>query len=149
MIYQNDVYMRTCSATVESIILKDDHAEIVLDQTIFFPEGGGQPSDTGWLVLNSGDGSHTNNEPHAGPVSKSKAKKRAKNEPVYIRIAEVHERDKVAYHKTAPFGAPGSSDMQGSENQISQEDLPQPLQGEGSGLDDQKREGAEKGCGSF
>ena len=35
MIYQQDVYTRTCSATVENVILKDDHAEIVLDQTIF------------------------------------------------------------------------------------------------------------------
>ena len=52
MIYQQDVYTRTCSATVENVILKDDHAEIVLDQTIFFPEGGGQPSDTGSVTLN-------------------------------------------------------------------------------------------------
>lgn len=114
MIYQQDVYTRTCSATVENVILKDDHAEIVLDQTIFFPEGGGQPSDTGWLVLESKEN------------SKGKAKKRADKEPLHIRIAEVHEKDKVAYHRTAPFDAANSCDMPGSGDQISPEDLPQP-----------------------
>ena len=114
MIYQQDVYTRTCSATVENVILKDDHAEIVLDQTIFFPEGGGQPSDTGWLVLESKEN------------SKGKAKKRADKEPLHIKIAEVHEKDKVAYHRTAPFDAAGSGDMPGSGDQISPEDLPQP-----------------------
>lgn len=73
--YQQDVYLRECRATVENVIIKEDHAEIVLADTIFFPEGGGQPADTGWLVF--------------GPGNETK-----------IRITDVHERDKVVYHIT-------------------------------------------------
>ncbi|MFH1785252.1 MAG: alanyl-tRNA editing protein AlaXM [Candidatus Micrarchaeota archaeon] len=42
-LYLEDSYLKECQATVESVNGK----EIVLDQTIFYPRGGGQPSDTG------------------------------------------------------------------------------------------------------
>lgn len=46
-LYLEDSYLRECDATVLSI--KDDKY-VVLDQTIFYPKGGGQPYDTGKIM---------------------------------------------------------------------------------------------------
>jgi misacylated tRNA(Ala) deacylase len=46
-LYLEDSYMRECDATVVSV--KDDKF-VVLDQTIFYPRGGGQPHDTGRML---------------------------------------------------------------------------------------------------
>jgi alanyl-tRNA synthetase len=46
-LYYADVYMREFDAKVLKII---GNAYIVLDQTCFYPEGGGQPADHGWLT---------------------------------------------------------------------------------------------------
>jgi len=47
MLYLEDSYMRECNATVVSV--KDDKY-ISLDQTVFYPKGGGQPHDTGRII---------------------------------------------------------------------------------------------------
>jgi len=46
-LYLMDSYLRECDATVASV---KDERYIVLDQTIFYPKGGGQPCDTGRMV---------------------------------------------------------------------------------------------------
>ena len=45
-LYRDDSYLRSCEARVARI---DESGGIVLDRTIFFPTGGGQPGDTGEL----------------------------------------------------------------------------------------------------
>ena len=45
-----DSYLRECDAIVVSI---KDLKYLVLDQTIFYPKGGGQPFDTGKIVKNN------------------------------------------------------------------------------------------------
>jgi len=47
MLFLEDSYLRDCDATVVSV--KDDKY-VVLDQTIFYPKGGGQPHDTGRIL---------------------------------------------------------------------------------------------------
>jgi Ser-tRNA(Ala) deacylase AlaX len=49
-LYLEDSYLRECDAAVLSASGK----EAVLDRTVFYPQGGGQPSDTGKLVSQSG-----------------------------------------------------------------------------------------------
>ncbi|UCH31575.1 MAG: alanyl-tRNA editing protein [Candidatus Bathyarchaeota archaeon] len=48
-IYLKDSYLRECEATVVSV---KDGKYVVLDQTIFYPKGGGQPWDTGKILKN-------------------------------------------------------------------------------------------------
>ena len=50
-IFRQDSYTRSCEATVSAV---NDRGGIVLDRTVFYPTGGGQPGDTGTLRLNDG-----------------------------------------------------------------------------------------------
>jgi len=49
-IFREDAYARTCSATVTAV----HDRGIVLDRTVFYPAGGGQPGDTGALRADGG-----------------------------------------------------------------------------------------------
>ena len=49
-LFRSDAYRTTCNATVTAITPQG----IVLDQTVFYPLGGGQAGDTGVLVLADG-----------------------------------------------------------------------------------------------
>jgi misacylated tRNA(Ala) deacylase len=49
-LFQRDAYLRDCTATVVSA----DESGVVLDRTVFYPLGGGQPGDTG--ALRAADG---------------------------------------------------------------------------------------------
>ncbi len=49
-LFRRDAYLNTCEATV----LSAGPEGIVLDRTVFYPEGGGQPGDTGALALPGG-----------------------------------------------------------------------------------------------
>ena len=46
-LYYKHPYMKNFKARVLSCVPKDDAYEITLEETIFYPEGGGQPSDIG------------------------------------------------------------------------------------------------------
>lgn len=48
-LYYQDPYLRTFNATVTERLLIDNRIAVVLDQTAFYPTGGGQPCDRGKL----------------------------------------------------------------------------------------------------
>ena len=45
--YLKDSYLKECEATVTSV---SEGKYVILDQTIFYPRGGGQPHDTGEII---------------------------------------------------------------------------------------------------
>ncbi len=49
-VFESDAYARLCDA----LVLRRDGADVVLDRTVFYPLGGGQPGDRGELVLADG-----------------------------------------------------------------------------------------------
>ncbi|CTQ53839.1 Alanine--tRNA ligase [Roseibium album] len=50
-LFREDAYLRTCEADVLGV---NDRGGILLDRTIFYPMGGGQPGDSGYLELDDG-----------------------------------------------------------------------------------------------
>lgn len=52
VLFRDDAYLRTCRATVLEI---NERGGIVLDRTVFYPTGGGQPGDSGSLTWEGGD----------------------------------------------------------------------------------------------
>ena len=50
-LFRSDSYLRECEAAVVAV---GDSGGIVLDRTVFYPTGGGQPGDTGALVMAGG-----------------------------------------------------------------------------------------------
>jgi misacylated tRNA(Ala) deacylase len=49
-LFQQDAYLRSCAA----MVIEADESGVVLDRSVFYPLGGGQPGDTG--VLRAADG---------------------------------------------------------------------------------------------
>jgi len=50
LLFRDDAYLTTCEATVTQV----DDDGVRLDRTVFYPNGGGQPGDTGSLALADG-----------------------------------------------------------------------------------------------
>lgn len=48
-LYENEAYKKEFEAEVVDCVENGTHFDIVLNQTAFFPEGGGQGADTGWI----------------------------------------------------------------------------------------------------
>jgi len=55
LILFEDMNALDCGATVTSVETLDDHVALRLDQTVFYPQGGGQPCDQGKISAPNGD----------------------------------------------------------------------------------------------
>ncbi|MDQ0327019.1 misacylated tRNA(Ala) deacylase [Rhodopseudomonas julia] len=52
LLFRNDAYLKECEAEVIAI---NDRGGIILDKTVFYATGGGQPGDTGRLLFADGE----------------------------------------------------------------------------------------------
>ena len=48
-LFKKDVYLKECQAKITSVSQADGKTLVTLDQTIFFPTGGGQSCDIGQI----------------------------------------------------------------------------------------------------
>lgn len=48
-LYYEDQYKKGCTSGVEEVVMKDGKVLVVLDNSPFYPTGGGQPCDLGWI----------------------------------------------------------------------------------------------------
>ena len=46
-----DAYLREFDAAITAVDKKDGQLRVALDRTSFYPGGGGQPNDTGWMTI--------------------------------------------------------------------------------------------------
>ncbi len=53
LLYMEDMQQLECDAYIENIEQKDGKTIVYLDQTVFYPQGGGQPYDTGTITSGS------------------------------------------------------------------------------------------------
>ena len=115
-LYENNAYLRSCRAVVTVVCdehMSDDDGEqmcrVVFDQTVFFPEGGGQSCDTGtasksYQSEHVSGGTNTPDE-HVSDASGSP------DEHVFS-VVDVQEENGIVYHTLkgrAPLPAPGDT----------------------------------------
>ena len=86
-LFDQDSYIREFEAVVTSCVRGKDHFLVCLDQTAFYPEGGGQPGDTGMLMIPE------ENKDSGGKV---------------IRVLDTHEKDGEICHWTDMPVEPGT-----------------------------------------
>ena len=51
LLFRDDAYLKSCTATVVAAA----DGQVTLDSTVFYPTGGGQPGDSGWLRWDGGE----------------------------------------------------------------------------------------------
>ncbi|MFZ5954432.1 MAG: alanine--tRNA ligase-related protein [Candidatus Dependentiae bacterium] len=55
LLYMDDFNQLYCTARVESVFSENGKDIVILDQTVFYPQGGGQPYDKGIIKSNNGE----------------------------------------------------------------------------------------------
>lgn len=54
-LFRDDAYLTECEAVVTAVSEKNGALGVELDRTVFYPTGGGQPGDCGWLRVDGED----------------------------------------------------------------------------------------------
>lgn len=54
LLYLEDFNLLHCDAVVQEVMEENGKSIIILDQTVFYPQGGGQPYDQGTIVMRNG-----------------------------------------------------------------------------------------------
>lgn len=86
-LYDADSYRKEFTAVVKECLADQKGYQVVLDCTAFFPEGGGQFGDTGWLEVIDEE---TASDESCGNSHNADA----------VRVADTQEKDGVIYHRT-------------------------------------------------
>ena len=94
-LFYEDSYMRQFQSVVTECREGKQGFEICLQETAFYPEGGGQPFDTGRLISLEGNA--------------EESEKAVQGNTASVLVREVHEKDGVIWHRTdapLPAGTP-------------------------------------------
>ncbi|MCX6043842.1 MAG: alanyl-tRNA editing protein [Chloroflexi bacterium] len=51
LLYYQDAYIKEFDAVVTAVQMDGEHSQVALNRTAFYPGGGGQPHDEGWLEI--------------------------------------------------------------------------------------------------
>ena len=55
-LFKENTYLKETDAVILEVFPFEGHKAVITDRTVFFPEGGGQPWDTGTVVFKEGNG---------------------------------------------------------------------------------------------
>ncbi len=80
LLFRDDAYLREATARVTGI----DERGVVLDRTIFYPQGGGQVGDTGVLVRESGEAVAVADTRKGDELDSVRARRRAAGAPLAV-----------------------------------------------------------------
>ena len=85
-LYEQDAYTRTFDGVVTDCVRRGSGYAVCLDQSAFYPEGGGQPGDTGVLVIRD----------------------MPQDTPHEIIVSDTHEKEGLVLHYTEEPVTPGT-----------------------------------------
>jgi len=92
-LYYKDAYLSYAVARIEKVLIREDGIAIAFDRTVFFPCGGGQPSDTGYIIIKaSSEGISVND------VNCTETDANCTETCVKYTVTDVYEEDGVIYH---------------------------------------------------
>ncbi|WP_380680118.1 alanine--tRNA ligase [Salinigranum sp. GCM10025319] len=97
-LYYEDQERTEFEAVVLDVIEREDGYDVVLDQTMFYPEGGGQPADTGTLSTEDATVEVADVQVHDGVVLHRTDEKPGKGEFVRGQIDAKRRRRLMAHH---------------------------------------------------
>lgn len=97
-LFKEDVYLKESEATCLSVVLGENKAYITLDQTIFFPEGGGQSSDIGTIDSMSVVDVKEEDGKIVHAVALNEAKHLCPGDKVHLKLDWNHRFDNMQRH---------------------------------------------------
>ena len=113
-LYDNNPYLKEFSAVIAGVENTNEGILIELDRTLFFPEEGGQSSDTGymWIMKEEVDGRDDLSDPGTqGPET-------VDEEIAGLRIAHVLIKDGRIFHLAEPIGNAPENGPEASDNAL-------------------------------
>lgn len=111
-LYYDDTWMRECEATILSCKKAEDGYAVLLDKTVIFPEGGGQPSDTGML----NDAVVLRAEESGEEIWNIVSRPFKEGEKVNVKVDTVRRRDHSQQHSGEHIISGLASSMFGAKN---------------------------------
>lgn len=93
-LFRSDAYLRACDTTITGLT---ETGGLMVDSSVFYPTGGGQPGDTGWLEWDGGRLAITDTR-KAGPVDVALVPEAGLAPPVGTRVRMVLDWERRHQH---------------------------------------------------